>query len=337
MSKKYYPYIDIMRIIAAILVVGIHTYPFLQISPSLDFLITHIIGRIAVPFFFMTTSFFLFRQGVPSVSKLISVLKQFLMIDIICILIYLPIQIYNQSFSLDFMLILKDVFMNGTFYHLWYLPASMIGIAIIYLLLKYLKDWQSFIIVLILYVIGLGGDSYYGLTTQIPLISDFYSLIFQFCDYTRNGIFFAPMFLWLGGITAMHPYRIHKQPCFMIVMISFLLMSLEALILNHYQIPRHDAMFITLPIVMFLFFMFTISFRGRRYLLCKDLSLYVYIIHPFMIVVMRLLGKLLHLENYFIDNSLIHFLLVLLFSFIFSYLCILIKNGGFHNEKSSIR
>ena len=52
MHKRNYPMIDIMRIIASILVIGIHTYPFLQISPSLDFITTHIIGRIAVPFFY---------------------------------------------------------------------------------------------------------------------------------------------------------------------------------------------------------------------------------------------------------------------------------------------
>lgn len=337
MSKKYYPLIDIMRIIAAILVVGIHTYPFLQYNPSLDFFTTHILGRIAVPFFFMATSFFLFRQGIPPVSKFQSVLKQLLMIDIICILIYFPIQIYNHSFSLEPMLILKDIFMNGTFYHLWYLPASMIGLVIVYLLLKYLKDWQSFIIVLILYMIGLGGDSYFGLSVQIPFINDFYSFIFQFCDYTRNGIFFAPMFLWLGGFIAMHPYQIHKQHCSIACLISFLLMSLEAIILTYYQIPRHDAMFITLPIVMLLLFMILISYRGQRYLLCKDLSLSIYIIHPLMIVIIRLIGKISHLEKYFIDNSLTHFLLVILFSFLFSYLFILLKNGGFHHEKSSIR
>lgn len=76
MHKKNYPMIDIMRIIASILVIGIHTYPFLQISPSLDFITTHIIGRIAVPFFFMTTAFFLFEHGEPTLQRLKKTLNQ---------------------------------------------------------------------------------------------------------------------------------------------------------------------------------------------------------------------------------------------------------------------
>lgn len=337
MSKKYYPLIDIMRIISAILVVGIHTYPFLQINPAVDFVTTHILGRIAVPFFFMTTSFFLFNEGVPDSTKLKSIIKQFIIIDVICIFIYLPIQIYNQSFSIEPFHILQDIFMNGTFYHLWYLPASIIGLGIVYLLFKYFNKWQGFLIVLILYMIGLGGDSYYGLSIQIPFIKEFYSLIFQFCDYTRNGIFFAPVFFWLGGFIAMSSHPLRKIHYLIICVISFLLMSLEAIILNHYQIPQHDAMYIILPILMYCFFIILISYQGQRYLLCKDLSLYIYIIHPLMIIVVRLLGKILHLEKYLVYHSLIHFLSVLLFSFLFSYLYIVIKNGGFHHDKSSIR
>ena len=89
MHKRNYPMIDIMRIIASILVIGIHTYPFLQISPSLDFITTHIIGRIAVPFFFMTTAFFLFEHGEPTLQRLKKTLNQLGIIYLICIFIYL--------------------------------------------------------------------------------------------------------------------------------------------------------------------------------------------------------------------------------------------------------
>lgn len=52
MSKvKGYPLIDCFRIIAAILVVTIHTSPLDTISPTLDFYLTRGLGRIAVPFF----------------------------------------------------------------------------------------------------------------------------------------------------------------------------------------------------------------------------------------------------------------------------------------------
>ncbi|MFW7419821.1 acyltransferase family protein [Vagococcus fluvialis] len=51
--------IDFFRIVAAGMVVAIHTFPFSSISPKLDELITLTLFRVAVPFFFMTTGYFL--------------------------------------------------------------------------------------------------------------------------------------------------------------------------------------------------------------------------------------------------------------------------------------
>lgn len=42
---KGYPAIDIARIIAALFVVAIHISPFILLSPSLDFVVTRLIGR----------------------------------------------------------------------------------------------------------------------------------------------------------------------------------------------------------------------------------------------------------------------------------------------------
>gem|GEM_PF-5332883 len=47
--------LDIFRIIAALLVISIHTSPFSGISENLDFFMTRIVARVAVPFFFMVT------------------------------------------------------------------------------------------------------------------------------------------------------------------------------------------------------------------------------------------------------------------------------------------
>ena len=50
--------LDIFRVIAAVLVIAIHTAPLETISPAADFFLTRILARIAVPFFFMVTGMF---------------------------------------------------------------------------------------------------------------------------------------------------------------------------------------------------------------------------------------------------------------------------------------
>ena len=56
---KYYSGIDWFRLFAALLVIAVHTSPLSGISETGDFILTRVIARIAVPFFFMTSGFFL--------------------------------------------------------------------------------------------------------------------------------------------------------------------------------------------------------------------------------------------------------------------------------------
>lgn len=58
--------------------------------------------------------------------------------------------------------IIKDIVFDGTLYHLWYLPASIIGASIAYFLVKRLGLKYSLVITIVIYVIGMFGDSYYG-------------------------------------------------------------------------------------------------------------------------------------------------------------------------------
>ncbi len=54
--------IDLAKFIAAILVIGIHTRPFCEISKICDFYFVEIICRLAVPFFAVCTGYYLTDQ-----------------------------------------------------------------------------------------------------------------------------------------------------------------------------------------------------------------------------------------------------------------------------------
>ena len=54
--------IDGVKLLAALLVVAIHTGPLLSFDAYAEFLLTGVIGRLAVPFFFMASGFLFFRK-----------------------------------------------------------------------------------------------------------------------------------------------------------------------------------------------------------------------------------------------------------------------------------
>ena len=55
------PALDRFRLLAAVLVVCIHTSPLSSASPSWDFWLTRVLARTAVPFFFMVSGYFLLK------------------------------------------------------------------------------------------------------------------------------------------------------------------------------------------------------------------------------------------------------------------------------------
>ena len=319
-KNESYSGIDYFRFIAALLIVAIHTSPLSSFSETGNFIFTRIVSRVAVPFFFMTSGFFLISRYTCNAEKLEAFIKKTTLIYGVAILLYIPINVYNGYFKMDNLLpnIIKDIVFDGTLYHLWYLPASIIGAAIAWYLVKKLNYPKALMVASVLYLIGLFGDSYYGITEKISCLNSLYTYIFQVTDYTRNGFFFAPIFFILGGFIADNRPQITFGKSFLGFAISLALMLGEAMILHHFDLQRHDSMYVFLLPCMYFLFIVILHFKGKRLVSLRTASLIIYIIHPMMIVVIRLFSKLLHIQKLFVENSIVHYFAVCLTSVVFS-------------------
>lgn len=314
---------DKFRILCAIFIIAIHTYPFVTVNQNLEIIFTHIICRVGVPFFLMVTGYFVLPKAINNKQKLVEYTKKILKIYILSILLYLPINIYSGNISNSILEIIKYIFINGTFYHLWYFPALILGIWIVYYLIKKLNKKTIVTILLVLYIIGLFGDSYYKLGNSINFVSLFYNVIFNIFDYTRNGLFYTPIFLYLGY--AFNTRKLKIKNSLVLFIISLILMIIEGLIINHYHIQKHDSMYIMLiPVMIFLFSLILNTSTSNNKKL-RNLSTIIYIIHPLIIVLVRLLSKVFSLEI-MVTNSLVHFVLVTILSILFSIIYEKIKS-----------
>ena len=315
-GNRNYTGVDGFRLVAAFLIVAIHTSPLASYNLTADFILTRITARIAVPFFFLTSGFFLISRYSCHPERLAAFEKKTALIYGIAILTYLPVNLYSGYFKAENLLpnILKDLVFDGTFYHLWYLPASMMGAAVAHYFVRTLKYPKALLLTSALYLVGLFGDSYYGIAQKVSWVDGTLDLIFQVTDYTRNGIFFAPVFFVLGGMAAEHTLRLSLGKSACALCGSFALMFVEAMTLRYAHMQRHDSMYVfLLPSVYFLF-QVLLHFEGERLGGIRTFSLIVYLVHPMMIVAVRLLAKLLHLQELLIENSGIHFLAVCLAS-----------------------
>lgn len=329
-QKRYYPGLDAFRIPAALLVIAIHTSPLASFSDTADFLLTRVAGRVAVPFFLMVTGFFLLpdvaengrkprdkQRAGKARRRLFRSVAHLIGLYVLSMLLYLPLNLYaGQMKGLTAAGFFKMLFFDGTFYHLWYLSAAAEGICLVWLLSRRFSLRGCLIISALLYLIGLGGDSWYGLMARHSLTAQVYQGIFSVSSYTRNGVFLAPLFLCLGWLMARGTWhkKIRKASGWLFLL-TLVLMACEALLLRAAGWIRHDSMYLLLPLCMVFLFLRLLSCRRKMgspqtLTACRSLSLSVYLIHPWVIVLVRGAAGVLGLENLFVTQSLIHYLTV---------------------------
>lgn len=325
-----YSRIDMFRAVAAGLIIAIHTAPFASINETLDYFMTYCLGRIGVPFFLMVTGYFVLapyysgQEG--AVKKYITKMLQLYSISIV---LYLPVNFYSKQLPESFGGVLKQLFFDGTFYHLWYLPAVILGTVFFLLLMKAAGNKWAGVISLLLYVIGLMGDSYYGLASQVPGLETIYEAMFQISSYTRNGIFLVPVFLWLGINVKWRKRMGNLQQVPVLAAafgISVTAMLAEGFLTWYFEVQRHNSMYLFLiPVMFFLFQLLTCEERGSEKRIqnkrnnriptwnlkrLRGISMWIYIIHPMCIILVRGCAKVIKLQSILVDNSLVHYLMV---------------------------
>lgn len=323
-TRKEYGAIDYFRIAAAFMIVAIHTGPLEDISKTADFLVTYCVGRIAVPFFLMVTGYFILSDLNGSVRKLAKYLIRFLLMYIGVTLLYLPFTVYAGNLPHGVGGWLKWFFMDGSFYHLWYLPAALLGCVITAALLRWCPVWVSGGIVAVLYAAGLMGDSWYGLVSQVEPLSGIYDALFCFSSYTRNGIFYAPVFLWLGAVMGGSRKKIEmSEPVkgrrtaviWGLFAVCLGLMLGEGFFTWSMGLQKHNSMYLMLIPVSVLLFLGLLRTGGKAPGVLRPVSMWIYLLHPLCIIGVRGVAKVLHLQKILVDNALVFYVAVCISSF----------------------
>ena len=155
---------DLLKYILSIMVVAIHStlYPE-TLFPWL---------RIAVPLFFIMSSYFLFSQlDYPDTAKQKKILGKYILRNIklyaFWFTILLPITLYlrrdiylSGNILLRFIKFLRNLFLGSTFVASWYITASIIGIYIIFYMSKKFPNFIICIIASVTFMIITFWSSY---------------------------------------------------------------------------------------------------------------------------------------------------------------------------------
>ncbi len=329
--------LDWFRIIAAFLVAAIHISPLEGISTWGDLVLTRIVGRVAVPFFFMVTGYFVLAPG--RWERVQQSLSKNLRWYLAAIALYLPVNWYAGKLTgLTVSTVLRELLVGGTFYHLWYLPGVITGLLISWVLWRRLGSRKALVAAAALYLTGVLGDSYYGLAARVPALQALYTGLFAVMENTRNGVFLAPLFLLLGAEAAKRqtekksgnpktqgsvlggtqkPGQVlrgetKEELLFwgMGLAVSLVVMTAEGLWVHMAGWPHHDSMYLALPLVSVFLFGLLVRLPVAERPRLRAVSLWIYLLHPLCIVVVRAFAEVTKTETFLVENRLTHYLCV---------------------------
>ena len=283
--------ISFFQYLFAIAVILVHSGRLTSYEP-LHFGLKSMLGRLAVPFFIVSASFFL-RQLLGNSQKMKAYLAKIVKTYLFWSFVYLPYAwLFFSSLHLPISLfpagVLIALIYLGMCYQLWYIPAFLLGLFLVNQLVKHLgMVWTGFL-ALLLYCWGL-IETYSAYLDTTSLLKG-YQLYSNLFFTARNGLFYTPIFIYMGYYLYDHfhaqAFRIHRWQK---LALAFGLLCLEGIIIfQHEGIDKNFFFLLPFVTVYFVNACLRSSFLKSydlQYL--KQMSIALYFSHPIFIELAR--------------------------------------------------
>lgn len=266
-DKKELICIDLFKLICALLVVTIHIPMFNDINSELSFWTNQILARIAVPFFFISSGYFVANK-ITDFSKILTYCKRILILYIIYTALYLPQIIYgwiksDRNIIINIVAFIRNAFLIGSYTQLWFFVGILVATIILYLSIGKFKfsDKKLILVSSTLYAIGVLGDAYKNLLLDIPILGNIMTWYYRVFETTRNGLFFGFLFLSIGYLIHKHQKQIKNKSNIYIALtlLSFFIMNIEEYFARYITNHSGQNMIFSTPIVTTFLFL-SISF-----------------------------------------------------------------------------
>lgn len=279
---KEFSYVDYMKLLMACFVIGIHTWLSSACQNEVATKILNLLFSIAVPYFFICSGFFLFRndERVDTNHRMIQYAKSIISMYVIWTFIYLPFTIYSYyadglNFRQGTLAFLRGFLFIGEHSYswpLWYLLALIIAVVLIYGMRQlHFKPLSIAIVGSVMFFLGhyinylhTNGLDFMGTKRVI----DLYFKIFQ---NTRNGLFLGLFYVSLGLVIA-HFGRIKN----LIVNISIITIG---------GCLAYQRFLVGMPLLIFALFSLTLSESkfSKGAVTCRKISTIFYFTHMSLI------------------------------------------------------
>lgn len=190
---------------------------------------------------------------------------------------------------------IQEFIFKGSYYHLWYVPAVIVGLMLCVFLARK-NQVKADIIVALLFIIGLIGRNYYSLIPGCENVVSAYNKVFlTFC----NGLFWGCPMVWMGRKLCSIINRPAKQYyvkmlVISLTVISFVLLFFESYLVRNITPDQINSNLICADFIAVVFVAVGIKMQVH---ICNDSRMIrifgtvLYFIHPLMLWIIPFISK----------------------------------------------
>ena len=291
--KKEINAIDFCKFVLAFFVVAIHTDLLELVSEPINWGIMHLMFRLAVPFFYVVSGYFLGRK-LFGVKDKKTIFKSYRKKQCIPLIVWGGLALITYGISLcrngtSMIGVIARVVRSAVFYPrgaMWFVAACIISSFILEFVLKRkIRRRYITIVALVLYGVALIANTYYFVIegTIFQTIIDIYMKV---CISARNGVFLF-IYMWLGYLLADESLTVqldrHKELVNVILVGSILTFVLEVVYTYNKNAMDDSSLFASFVVLIPMLVYKLLNYHMKANLPYKDMrkiSTYVYYLHP---------------------------------------------------------
>ncbi|MDJ0950755.1 MAG: acyltransferase [Alphaproteobacteria bacterium] len=301
MQSQHYLYsAQVLRVVAILAVIVIHTAPFAHIRPQTEFtqqafLFVNTSARFAIPLFFILSGYLfaqsIDRRGLAEAAR--TALSRVALVYVVWSLIFAVLPRIKHFKKLGYLEAIElktigafqaapwDFLFSGTGTHLWYLVAFALAVAMTTLFLRFGGLRVLLLVTGLFYVLGLLGGLYNRTPLGIDLFMGAYLGPF-------GGPFLFALGVWQAGRTVPR-----DNACFWLILLGMVSIHVEMLAMREfYGTPQQSFYLGCVPVALGLL-RFAVSRPdwGRDTVFAQwgTFTLGIYVAHPVMLRIPRLL------------------------------------------------
>ena len=282
---KEYNSVDILKFVLSVFVMIIHS--------GIDKTVISPLLRMAVPLFFIVSSYFFFSKNKKLNEKtekreaLVCFIKRNVLLYLFWAVLQLPVVMFMRGYFHDLFpngvfSTVKDMVLGNGFTGSWYIIASVIGVVVVYWASKVISAGWLVLLTLPLYIVCCLVTNYWNVfesgSIVVTLGNGYYDL---------TGLYFYTSFpvalFWvsLGRFLAETKIELKSRTLWVICAVSGVLLALERYLVVRYSLATTDDCYFMLallcPVILLLIFRCRGVFKTKFRL--REISVIIYVMH----------------------------------------------------------